>query len=62
LQIQEALKNNNPNQAQEFGRKRQELIAEAELGFVRVTVAGISGNSRGPLPITSQSAREIFAL
>ena len=28
LKIQEALKNNNPNQAQEFGRKRQELIAE----------------------------------
>jgi hypothetical protein len=28
LKIQEALKNNNPNQAQEFGRKRQELLAE----------------------------------
>jgi hypothetical protein len=28
LKIQEALKNNNLNQAQEFGRKRQELIAE----------------------------------
>jgi hypothetical protein len=28
LKIQEALKNNNANQAQEFGRKRQELIAE----------------------------------
>jgi hypothetical protein len=28
LKIQEALKNNNPNQAQELGRKRQELIAE----------------------------------
>jgi hypothetical protein len=28
LKIQQALKNNNPNQAQEFGRKRQELIAE----------------------------------
>ena len=28
LKIQEALKNNNPNQAQEFGRQRQELLAE----------------------------------
>jgi hypothetical protein len=28
LRIQEALKNNNTNQAQELGRKRQELIAE----------------------------------
>ena len=28
LKIREALKNNNPGLAQEFGRKRQELIAE----------------------------------
>jgi hypothetical protein len=28
LKIREALKNNNANQAQELGRKRQELIAE----------------------------------
>jgi hypothetical protein len=28
LKIREALKNNNVNQAQELGRKRQELIAE----------------------------------
>jgi hypothetical protein len=28
VRIQEALKNNNTNQAQELGRKRQELIAE----------------------------------
>lgn len=28
VKIQEALKNNNTNQAQELGRKRQELIAE----------------------------------
>jgi hypothetical protein len=28
LKIREALKNNNPTQAQELGRKRQELIAE----------------------------------
>ena len=28
LRIQEALKNNNTSQAQELGRKRQELIAE----------------------------------
>src|ERR1700730_2635059 len=55
LKIQQALKNNNPNQAQEFGRKRQELIADAELVFVRVTVAGISKNWRGPLPIDPQT-------
>jgi hypothetical protein len=28
MRIQQALKNNNTNQAQELGRKRQELIAE----------------------------------
>jgi hypothetical protein len=33
LKIREALKNNNVNQAQELGRKRQELIA-ADLTLV----------------------------
>jgi hypothetical protein len=42
LKIQQALKNNNASQAQELGRKRQELIAEFNRRHLKRTPATVS--------------------
>jgi len=44
LKLQQALKNNNTSQAQELGRKRQELIAEFNRRHLKRTPAEISGH------------------
>src|SRR5580700_5981770 len=44
LKIQQALKNNDANQAQELGRKRQELIAEFNRRHLKRRPAELSGH------------------
>ena len=44
LKIQQALKNNNTSQAQELGRKRQELIAEFNRRGLKRSPAALSGH------------------
>jgi hypothetical protein len=49
LKIREALKNNNPGQAQELGRKRQELIAEfSRRGLKRKPAESTKATPRAP--------------
>jgi hypothetical protein len=44
LKIQQALKNNNTSQAQELGRKRQELIAEFNRRHLKRSPAALPGH------------------
>jgi hypothetical protein len=44
LRIQQALKNNNTSQAQELGRKRQELIAEFNRRHLKRSPAALPGH------------------
>jgi hypothetical protein len=53
LKIQQALKNNDVNQAQELGRKRQELIAEFNRRNLKRTTAVRSVRSVRSVPSVS---------
>lgn len=54
LKIQQALKNNDANQAQQLGRKRQELIAEFNRRHLTRVTAAPAVHSHRPRPASPQ--------
>jgi hypothetical protein len=55
LKIQQALKNNDANQAQELGRKRQELIAEFDRRHLKRMTVVSSGHPYRHKPVSTPS-------
>jgi hypothetical protein len=59
LKIQQALKNNDITQAQDLGRKRQELIAEFDRRHLKRITAAPSGHPHRQKPASPQQAHTL---
>jgi hypothetical protein len=59
LKIQQALKNNDVNQAQDLGRKRQELIAEFDRRHLKRMTVAPSGHPHRQKPASPQQAHTL---